>query len=639
MENLIGYYSKSLQVANNKTNINNNKLSSPTKTINEDFFSNITQKNKIDTIENRELLQRLFKEAFEPKLSILEKKSKNISSTIKDTFTLTKYITNLSIRMNKQIKEKLEKKRQEALSKQNKSKNKSNRKLLSPRESNKNSNSKLRTTPGNRRSNSRPYLDNNNYCYSEKKNFHRSKSNMTAVRSRRMTLQGGNNTLIRKKMEKSKSFTNVLDKENNKENHFRRGSLNSSRTDIRPSKTNLTTYNTKLNSRSNNTNRINTMLNSSKQNQRYQRLTMTKNSTNSSLILNKSYGNNNGNSSKRKTTPFRSKMFPCDNSNLNDTEEDVIDDINLSTNNNNKNRKRYINKNKYKYKPGNKTFDYNLDQDDLYINNEDSLLVLPTHNNEQTEQIFGISPKLKLNSFNIVKNINSDIINNIYKFLLPIDTLPLNNFSKKFRKYSISYFIYYLQQEKIFFEKSQKDLQIKDPPPDLNIINLSLSNGTEKAIELLNDSLLNRLFNDEVVTNVDILLIYKIFFQFIGHPFALINKKEEFWEKCRNFFLEKTQGRTGDFINGVIKNKKLDLSGKNLYRVYKLVSKNLNKILPAYFCKICGTTGLFAFFVKDILDFLGFTNDKKMKKRAYWTYSNIILAIKDKEEYLKSKQD
>lgn len=625
---IIGYYSKTLQNNNNNlTTVQNDQnssllsnLISPSKPRNNEE-EQIENPNKIDTKENRELLQKLFKQAFEPKLSLLEKNSKKISSAIKDTLTVTNYITNLAIRMNKQVKEKLEQKRKEALAKMNKNK----KNMLSPKGSG-GCYTKPRIGLGHSRFGSKAVLDN------EKKDSQRSKSNMTLVRSRKMTLEKSkslsNLNSGKKKLEKSRSVS-TLRREKNKDNSFtrrrsnsrtannnseiisgdedlRRPSLISSKSE-KNSKTNLTTYNTKLNSKSNNRN--NPLLSSGKPNDRHSRI--MKNN------LSKSKEKN----SSRKKTPLRSKMFPIDNS-LNDTGDDNY----LKTSPNRK---------KYKHKIGSKTFDSNLDRDELYINNDDPLLVLPT--NAEQEPIFGESPNLKLNHFDLSKNINEDIISNISKYLSPIDIIPLKNVSKAFHNYSISHLIKFFEQEINNFIKYQKDLQLKEPPPKINLNNLSLTKGAERAIELLNDSLLNRLFNDEVVSNVDILLVYRIFFRLINHPYALINKQEEFWEKCRHYFLQETKGKTGDFINSIITNNELDLSGNNLYKLYTLVIKNLNKILPAYFCQICGTTGLFAFYVKDVLDFLGISNEKKIKKRAYWTYDRIILGIKENEEYLQKR--
>ena len=63
---------------------------------------------------------------------------------------------------------------------------------------------------------------------------------------------------------------------------------------------------------------------------------------------------------------------------------------------------------------------------------------------------------------------------------------------------------------------------------------------------------------------------------------------------------------------------------------------HIQKITPAYFSKICGTTGLFVFFIKDILDFLGISNDKKLQSNSYWTYKGVINVIDKKIAKIKS---
>lgn len=62
---------------------------------------------------------------------------------------------------------------------------------------------------------------------------------------------------------------------------------------------------------------------------------------------------------------------------------------------------------------------------------------------------------------------------------------------------------------------------------------------------------------------------------------------------------------------------------------------HIQKITPAYFSKICGTTGLFVFFIKDILDYFGISNDKKTKPKAYWTYKDLIELLDKRIEVIR----
>ena len=83
----------------------------------------------------------------------------------------------------------------------------------------------------------------------------------------------------------------------------------------------------------------------------------------------------------------------------------------------------------------------------------------------------------------------------------------------------------------------------------------------------------------------------------------------------------------------------IDIEGNNLYKIYKLAYKDLNKIYPQYYSNICGTTGLFTFFIKDILDFVGISNDETIQKKAYWSYAKIIDSIDKKINYIKKKKN
>ena len=84
--------------------------------------------------------------------------------------------------------------------------------------------------------------------------------------------------------------------------------------------------------------------------------------------------------------------------------------------------------------------------------------------------------------------------------------------------------------------------------------------------------------------------------------------------------------------------KKINIEGNNLYKIYKLVYKDLDKIHPKYFLNFCGTTGLITFFIKDILDFVGISNNKEIEENAYWTYTDIIEELNKKIDYLKKSR-
>ena len=77
----------------------------------------------------------------------------------------------------------------------------------------------------------------------------------------------------------------------------------------------------------------------------------------------------------------------------------------------------------------------------------------------------------------------------------------------------------------------------------------SVTRGTAKAIELLNEALYSKLFvNSANIPNEDILMPYQIYFQLIRHPISLIKDSTIFWEKCCYFFLNETNSKPGLFV-------------------------------------------------------------------------------------------
>ena len=85
--------------------------------------------NKFDKV--KELLQKLFKQSLDQRLTIIDKKSKNQMIKIKNTLKLTYSITDVAIDMNKQIQEKLKKDKKKQ-SKFKTNKNSGYKKQLSP---------------------------------------------------------------------------------------------------------------------------------------------------------------------------------------------------------------------------------------------------------------------------------------------------------------------------------------------------------------------------------------------------------------------------------------------------------------------------------------------------------------------------
>lgn len=162
-----------------------------------------------------------------------------------------------------------------------------------------------------------------------------------------------------------------------------------------------------------------------------------------------------------------------------------------------------------------------------------------------------------------------------------------------------------------------------------------------KAIELLNETIYNKLFSENTIPNDDILLVYMIYFQLISNPIIKFSSnKTLFWKETCKYFNHNQNGKTGTILGNVV--KEIDLSNENLYKTMSLIgisikSSNLSKLNPNYFAKICGTTGLIVFFIKDALDFLGISQDKKhLPIKIYKTYKGVQECIIKRIEKLQN---
>ena len=604
----------------------------------------------------KDILNKLLKDSFEQKLTLLEAKANKHSYIIKTTLETTKSITNLSIKMNKQIQEKIKKDKE----KKSKSKSRTNRygvgsrKGLSPNKSaisNTRSNFYRAKTPSHI---SKPGTRNNKTpnIYGLKKELMKSKSNMTLVKNSKSTLPNDNKNSRRYNVRRKS-----MGKKNKSSINFNNSNLvdlhTMSVSSIKTNKTNTTTLNTLNNSRINNN-----IYNKNKK--RNTEINLRQNLVKSKDIKRRKSGLNNYNLSEKNLIHISKKnTFMSMNNIHNDDKKNKRKKTPFNkknNNNNNDNESMKMNVSSISYSRRNDksedemddilTLENNLQKDEL-INNNDPLLILPLKdldfvpkgllkkNNLRDSTISNLG--YKISSFDISQNIEKIKFKNIFDYLNLNELLPIKNVSKEFHQMVLWYFVEYLEKEKSDILIIKNSLNITEIPTREGIENMELSKGSKKATQLLNESLLNHLFKDEKIPVNDIILVYRIYFQMINHPFAKIAKIDidKFWEKCKFYFTNEQNGKTGDILTNMINKKKIEVNGNNLYQIYNLVKGNFNKIVPNYFSSICGTTGLFVFIIKDVLEFLGFSQKIKKKENAYWTYMDIIDSINEKINLLK----
>ncbi len=266
------------------------------------------------------------------------------------------------------------------------------------------------------------------------------------------------------------------------------------------------------------------------------------------------------------------------------------------------------------------------------INNKNILLT------ERTNTNFNISEfNEKDNNNNNINNNNNNNNNKItFKTLIEIDLLKnitkyLTNseliiFYSSSKKYFFSLLNSYLNSilkdyKKLFdlvlnqtMENKLSTLEVKFKAEDFEILpEFKLNKGTIRAIECLKESLYIKIFKNEVSMKIleEIEIIYKILFQLIDKDnFVKINDKKIFWNEISKFLLENMNENLANYVNDIA--KKFDFSEKNIVKIKKICKdKNIENINPSYMGKLCGTTGLISFVIKDALEYSGIIEDKK----------------------------
>jgi hypothetical protein len=158
----------------------------------------------------------------------------------------------------------------------------------------------------------------------------------------------------------------------------------------------------------------------------------------------------------------------------------------------------------------------------------------------------------------------------------------------------------------------------------------ALSKGTIKAIELLNDDGYNSLFKKKELNPPldDVLFIYRLFFKLLkDNSISTIQDDKLFWMEASEYILNNNNGKTGEFFKESINN--FDFTIKNIYEIKKIVKNKADTIKPQFYSKICPTTGLVVFLIKDTFEYIGIINNTK---------KNVPILLLKYLEYIKDIQ-
>ena len=113
----------------------------------------------------------------------------------------------------------------------------------------------------------------------------------------------------------------------------------------------------------------------------------------------------------------------------------------------------------------------------------------------------------------------------------------------------------------------------------------------------------------------DILIVYKIFIQFLNTKLPFINKLNNdnklFWKKLCDYFIWNSHG--GDYLGKLIKDLcyQMNFNLKNILLIKNLSKDYINIINPLYYNKKCVTTAIFSHIVQRIMEYSGVIENEK----------------------------
>ena len=228
--------------------------------------------------------------------------------------------------------------------------------------------------------------------------------------------------------------------------------------------------------------------------------------------------------------------------------------------------------------------------------------------------------------FSLEKLFDKDCI--FVKFLPIKDLLNFILINKNYGVYFIDEILKRIDNMKqIMTKEVDSELKEVDKSEEDNIIEnkeFILSNKSKKALYLLDERSYMDIFkvrkhnnnnnvylpirnrtNSNTIQNDNVIKIYQILMQLTNKQEILsyINNKELFWEKVCNYFNINAKGQFGTFIMTLIEH--FDYSKENRMKVVRIASLYLHLFTPSYFTKICSTTALLVFALKDVMEYIG----------------------------------
>ena len=156
-------------------------------------------------------------------------------------------------------------------------------------------------------------------------------------------------------------------------------------------------------------------------------------------------------------------------------------------------------------------------------------------------------------------------------------------------------------------------LKYKNEELSKTFTDFQIARGGSKAVELLNNDLYSNIFKKSLTDKKidEICIVYRVLLTLFGeYKICSISGNKLFWTKCTEYINENSEGKIGNFI--LKKFNDITFEHKKIALVNKLLFGIKNNFNAGYFSKICGTTGLLIFIIRDALEYCGvIINEKK----------------------------
>ena len=244
------------------------------------------------------------------------------------------------------------------------------------------------------------------------------------------------------------------------------------------------------------------------------------------------------------------------------------------------------------------------------------------------------------NNKNICYNLEERIeisLEHIVKYLNNEDILKMGLINKECFKIIMNYLISkkgdYIDEIKESFSQlknnnSDKIIIQEDFNTIDNIKPLEFNDHTIRTLNLLNNVNIEQFFkideSDDSI-NKNILLIFDIFFISLGYKkkiFSFKNNVKSKWNFYKNYFIKTGEKNVGPIIEKKIKGRIFDFDIIN--SLYEYSHDHLKFISPNYFqnsFKSNSNINLFVFIVKNILEHVGINKDNKNVSKLYLLYN------------------